>query len=94
MAHKWPADIYIYIQSRVCRFNLYLRGTICTEEEAAQQDEEAASQSVSLYKRGRRAHYAEEPVVQLSGPVLPILLPDGMDGGGHHRLGCGQNYYK
>jgi hypothetical protein len=70
-----------------------MRGTICSEQEASIQDAAAAQASVALYKRGRRNHSAEQPALQLHGPVLPILPSPEMRKSCHHHLGFGQNYY-
>ena len=84
---------HIKYTSKICKYNLYMRGTVSSEEEATQQDAEAAKANVTLYQRGRRSHYAEEPVLQLQGPLLPILASPGMTLSSHHRLGFGQNYH-
>ena len=83
---------HIRYRSKVCKYNLYLRGTIVDEATACSQDLECAGDSVALYSRGRRRHFAEEPVVQLSGPVLPIFHDNGGQPS-HHRLGFGHNYH-
>ena len=62
-----------------------MRGTLCSEEEASQYDTEAAQANVALHKRGRRNHFAEEPVLQLQGPLLPVLASPGMIISSHHQ---------
>ena len=43
------------------------------EDTACAQDAACASDCVALYRRGRRRHFAEDPVVQLAGPLLPLI---------------------
>ena len=71
---------HIRYRSKICKYNLILRGTVSEESEALDYDLEAASANVALYRRGRRNHHAEEPVVQLEGPLQPVLaLPGTQD---------------
>jgi len=84
---------HLKFRSKVCKFNLYMRGTIVDEETALAQDGESAAHNSSLYSRGRRNHFASDPVLQLHGPVRPIILQNGCDNASHHRLGFGHNYH-
>jgi len=84
---------HIRYKSKICKYNLYMRGMICSEEEASRQDAAAALANVVLYRRCRRNHFAEEPVLQLKGPLLPIVPSPGMHTSCHHNLGRGQNYH-
>jgi hypothetical protein len=83
---------HVRYRSKTCRFNLQIRGPVCTEEQAACIDESLRSQYVALHKAGKRRHDCCEPVMQLHGPVLPIMLPDSVKSSQHHALGCGHNY--
>ena len=83
---------HLKYRSKVCKINLFLRGIVVSEDEAQIQDSLAAKDNASLYSRGRRNHFASDPVLQLCGPVHPIILPDELDNTSHHRLGVGQNY--
>ena len=68
---------HIKYRSKICKYNLFLRGTVSEESEALAYDVEAAAANAALYRRGRRNHHAEEPVIQLQGPLLPIVPPTG-----------------
>ena len=46
-----------------------------------------------LQSSGRRRHYAEEAVIRLSGPLLPIIVGDDVRKSSHHALGFGHNYH-
>ena len=83
---------HLKYRSKVCKLNLVLRGTRVSEDEARIQDSAVAEDNASLYNRGRRNHFACDPVLQLCGPVHPIILPDELNIGCHHRLGFGHNY--
>ena len=82
---------HIRYKSKVCKYNLILRGTLVSEEEATRQDVASASVRVALHKGGRRRHFAEDPVLQLQGPWLPIVPSPGMVISKPHRLGRGHN---
>ena len=85
---------HIRYRSKICKYNLYIRGTVVDEETASLHDVEWANDCVALYRRGRRRHYAEDPVVQLAGPLLPIISQDDRVCYSKHRLGFGHNYFK
>ena len=80
--------------SKVCRHNYVLRGFLCGEEDACAVDEELASEHVASQNAGRRRQAAVDPVVQLVGPKLPVLLPVGHRCSAHHSLGYGHNYHR
>jgi hypothetical protein len=84
---------HIRYRSKICKYNLCMRGKICSEAEASIQDAAAAQANVALYRRGRRNHFAEEPVLQLHGPLLPVLPSPEMRKSCHHHVGFGQNYF-
>ena len=71
---------------------MYLRGSRVDEETAEQFDLSWASHCVELETRGRRTHFAVDPVVQLSGPLLPIVFHTAHACNGMHRLGFGHNH--
>ena len=77
----------------ICQYNLFLRGTVSEESEALAYDVEAASANAALYRRGRRNHHAEEPVIQLQGLLLLIVPLNDIAVQGKHRLGFGQNHH-
>ena len=78
-------------KSKVCRVNLIARGPTMTKSEADSLDEDESAFYRALYRKGRRRHYAEFPVIVASGPLLPIipLCPSA-----HHVLGFGHNYHR
>ena len=83
---------HVRYKSKVCQQNLLLRGPICSEEESLAADIECAEANTKLHSQSRRRHFAEEPVLQLSGPLQYEVLVTGTDSG-HHRLGQGHNHY-
>ena len=64
-----------------------------TESEACEIDNACALEHVSLAKQGRRRHFANEPVVRLHGPTLPVVAKPDKRISSHHCLGYGHNYY-
>ena len=64
---------HVRYRSSVCRHNMRLRGPIFDETQAREFEKSCASVNVSLHRQGKRRHAIEEPVVQLSGPRMPIL---------------------
>ena len=63
------------------------------EETAGLEDSQCASDCVALDSRGRWHHFADDPVVQLSGPIFLIVSQDEGQGNFKHRLGFGHNCY-
>ena len=69
-----------------------LRGPICSEEESLAADNECLIAYTKLHSESKRRHFAEEPVLQLAGPMqYEVLLLAGTDS--QHRLGRGHNHY-
>ena len=56
--------------------NLCLWGFKCDEDEASLIDSELLEAHKKLQSSGRRRHHAEEAVIRLSGPLLPIIVPE------------------
>ena len=84
---------HIRYKSVICKHNIILRGFACTEEEATTIDESLRIVHKQLQSRGRRRHFVDEPVIGLVGPLLPILIPDGVRLSNHHVLGFGHNHH-
>ena len=63
-----------------------------SEMSAKLLDEGEAERNVQLHRSGKRRHATSSPVVQLQGPLLPIMLCDGQESL-HHPLGVGHNYF-
>lgn len=61
--------------------------------EASAFDEADAKLNVALHRKGQRRHHVAEPVVQLCGPLVPILA-EGEQWSCHRPLGFGHNYYR
>ena len=78
--------------SRVCQNQLHMRGPILTEAQALAIDQSQAAMNVHLYRQGQRRHKAMSPVIQMQGPLLPIMLPEGQESH-RHALGRGHNYF-
>ena len=85
---------HIRYRSKPCRYNYQLRGYICNEAQACEVDLEESRANAALYSAGKRRHTAQEPVVQLAGPILTIFDPGEHISSAHHHLGKGHNYYR
>ena len=95
LKHFWTRERlinHIRYRSRTCKYNMQLRGPIVTEEVACEIDALCAKQHCELGKLGKRRHFASEPAIRLSGPLLPIMLGPGIKASMHHPLGFGHNY--
>ena len=68
-----------------CKFNLFMRDTLVDEKEAQRQDAAEAHLHKTLYSIGRRNHFAKDPVIQLLGPVRPIVPLCDPGNAQHHR---------
>ena len=77
----------------MCQNQLQMRGPILTEAQAIAIDQSQAAMNVHLYRQGQRRHKATSPVIQIQGPLLPIMLPEGQESN-HHALGRGHNYFR
>ena len=67
-----------------------MRNRIWTDKEIAETDLEEAAGHKKSQATGKRRHHAEAPVVQLAGPLMPILLLGNESS--HHPLGLGHRY--
>jgi len=83
---------HIRYRSRICKFNMQIRGPLYGEERAAQLDAEAAKTHVSLYSQGSRSHAAPIAAFRIEGPLMPILLPPEVKQSSHSLLGFGRNH--
>jgi len=84
---------HIRYRSSICKFNLKLRGPKCSEDEASVIDKTLAGDHVALARVGRRRHFADEPVIRLAGPLLPVVIDPSVKASNHHVLGLGHNHY-
>ena len=84
---------HIRYRSSICKYNVQLRGFRCSEEEAAVIDQRLSAEYVRLCGSGRRRHTAQEPVIRLQGPLLPVMIPEGSKTSPHRVLGVGHNHY-
>jgi len=95
LKHFWTRERlinHLRYRSKICKQNMILRGPACDEATACIIDECQRQDNVDLYSKGRRRHFVEEPVVRLQGPMLPVILPEGIKLSKHHALGFGQNH--
>ena len=67
---------HIRYRSKVCLANSILRGPLLTSEEANALDDDCKALNCSLYRAGKRRHFASTPAIRLAGPLLPICLDD------------------
>ena len=67
-----------------------MRGPVCDAFAADELDAAEADANAILYRGGNRRHVVIDPVIQLSGPLLPILQIGGEQT--KHRLGNGRNF--
>ena len=77
-------------RSEICRHNLVMRDTKWTDEEDAEMDLNEADCHKKSQATGKRRHHTEAPVLQLVGPLQPILLLGSESS--HHFLGLGHRY--
>ena len=82
---------HIRYRSKICKHNLQMRGPICDNKFVNELDEADAETHVSNQFHGLRRHEVRDPVVQLQGPVQPILNMSELQSS--HRLGFGHNNF-
>ena len=84
---------HIRYKSETCRHNLVIRYSdkMWTDAEVAEMDSNEAECHSKSQATGKRRHHVEAPVVQLVGPLQPILLL-GNDSS-HHPLGKGHRHF-
>ena len=56
-------------------------------------DKTLAEDHVALARVGRRRHFADEPVIPLAGPLLPVVIDSSVKSSSHHVLRLGHNHY-
>jgi len=83
---------HVRYRSKVCKYNLQMRGPVCDAITADELDTAEADANAILYRGGKRRHVVIDPVMQLSGPVMPILQIGAVQTS--HRLGNGHNYLR
>jgi hypothetical protein len=79
-------------KSKVCRYNLIMRGPILSQDEADALDQACLSRNRELHAAGRRRHTVDKSSLRLPGPLEPILLMQSQVGR-HHPLGMGHNLH-
>jgi len=84
---------HLRYRSKICRYNIQMRGFQCTEEQACEIDLLELENHSRLQKCGKRRHAAKEPVIRLHGPLLQVILPDTVRASTHHALGYGHNHF-
>jgi hypothetical protein len=84
---------HVRYRSETCRHNLVLRftDTLWTDNEIAEMDLDEADCHKKSQASGKRRHQAEAPVVQLAGPLQPVLLLGTQSA--HHPLGMGHRHF-
>ena len=80
---------HVRYRSEICRHNMVLRDLKWSVSEIDAMDADDLSSHVEAQKSGKRRHAVESQVVQLEGPLEPILLIG--KGSSHHPLGIGHN---
>ena len=83
---------HIRYRFETCRHNLVLRfeNEMLTDELIAEMDLKDAECHKRGQASGNRRHHAEATVIQLAGPLEPILLLGGESS--HHALGRGHRH--
>ena len=83
---------HVRYRSEICRHNLVIRfaDKMWTDAEVSELDSLEAESHVHTQATGKRRHHAEAPVIQMAGPLLPIMLL-GNDST-HHPLGRGHHH--
>jgi len=79
-------------KSKVCKFNLILRGPSLSHDEADSLDQMCRLSNRQLYAAGRRRHAADKSSIRLAGPLEPIILMESQVSA-HHPLGIGQRHH-
>ena len=79
-------------KSKVCKYNLILRGPCLTQDEADVLDQNERMRNRQLHLVGRRRHAVDNAAVRLPGPLEPIILLESQVST-HHPLGCGQRHH-
>ena len=80
-------------KSKVCRYNLILRGPLLSQDEADSLDQACRARNRELHASGRRRHFTDyKSSVRLEGPLQPILLLDAQVSR-HHPLGIGHRHH-
>ena len=84
---------HIRYKSETCRHKLVIRYSdkMWTDAEVTEMDENEAVGHSKSQATGKRRHHVEAPVIQLVGPLQPILLL-GNDST-HHPLGRGHRHF-
>ena len=80
---------HVRYRSEVCRHSMVLRDFKWTQNEIDAMDALDCDLNEGAQKSGKRRHTADMSVVQLSGPLEPILLLGSSSN--HHALGVGHN---
>ena len=78
---------HIRYRSEVCRHNLVLRDIKWIEQQILEFDSSDELAHKEAQATGKRRHHAGDPVLQLAGPLQPILLIG--KASAHHPLGVG-----
>ena len=83
---------HIRYRSEVCRHNLVMRDIQWTEQQIQDFDSSDVSAHKEAQATGKRRHHAGAPVLQLAGPLQPILLIGRQSvhrplGAGHRNIG-------
>ena len=78
-------------KSKVCKYNLILRGPCLSQDEADSLDQDDRMRNRQLHLVGRRRHAVDNAAVRLPGPLEPIILLESQISS-HHPLGCGQRH--
>ena len=81
---------HVRYRSEVCRHNLVLRDVKWTEQQVMDFDTCDSVGHKEAQATGKRRHRVEAPVVQLEGPLQPILLLG--NASSHHSLGVGHRH--
>ena len=84
---------HIRYRSRICKHNMLLRGPVISDSEADVLDAADAESHAANHKSGKRRHHVVSPVVQMPGPLWPIIVEEGRQSS-HHELGIGQQYFR
>ena len=79
-------------KSKVCRYNLILRGPFLSQDEADSLDQACRPRNRELHASGRRRHFTDKSSVRLEGPLQPILLME-TQVSCHHPLGIGHRHH-
>ena len=94
--HRAGLMRHVQDSSRICQFNLLMRGECVSDEAAAALEAEAASCRLQNIHAGRGKHHVKQAAVRVYGPWQPVMSLEGalLASAQGHPLGNNQKWYR